>query len=76
MAKNAKTKPQVEHLRFFMKRGFGQGYRAKRSRWAGFVAGAVSRSPRAEENGSFWSREACGGARAGPPEQNYAGLLR
>ena len=28
----------------------------------------------AEENGSFWSREAGGGTRAGPPEQNYAGL--
>ena len=27
-----------------------------------------------EENGSFWSREAGGGTRAGPPEQNYAGL--
>ena len=29
-----------------------------------------------EENGSFWSREAGGDTRAGPPEQNYAGLLR
>ena len=29
-----------------------------------------------EENGSFWSREACGGARAGLFEQNYVGLLR
>ena len=27
-----------------------------------------------EENGSFWSREACGGARAEPLGQNYAGL--
>ena len=30
----------------------------------------------AKENGSFWSREAGGDTRAGPPEQNYAGLLR
>ena len=27
-----------------------------------------------EENGSFWAREACGGARAEPLGQNYAGL--
>ena len=59
-----------------MKRGYGQVYRVKRSKWADFVAGAVSRSPRAEENGSFLPDAARGGARAGPSEQNYAGLLR
>ena len=32
---------QVERLRFFEKRGYGQGYRAKRSRWASFVAGTT-----------------------------------
>ena len=38
---------------------------------------AVSADPLGtEENGSFWSREAGGDTRAGPPEQNYAGLLR
>jgi hypothetical protein len=73
MPKSAKTKPQVERLRFCSKRRYGQGYRVKRSRWADFVAGTVNRSPRAEENGSFWSREAGGGTRAGPPEQNYVG---
>ena len=25
--------------------------------------------PGTEENGSFWSREACGGTRAGPPDK-------
>ena len=37
-ASNAKRKPQVESLRFFIKRGHGRGYQAKRSRWASFVA--------------------------------------
>ena len=32
--------------------------------------------PGTEGNGSFWFHEAGGDARAGPPEQNYAGLLR
>ena len=41
MANNAKTKPQVNCPRFFMKRGYGQGYRVKRSRRAGFVASAI-----------------------------------
>ena len=76
MAKNAKAKLQVERLRFCMKSGYGRGYRVKRSRWTDFVAGAVSRSPRAEENGSFLSREAWDGIRAGLSEQNYVGLLR
>ena len=53
MPKNAKTKPQVERLRFCSKRRYGQGYRVKRSRWADFVAGAVSRSPGAEETDHF-----------------------
>ena len=38
MPKSAKTKPQVERLRFCSKRRYGQGYRVKRSRWADFVA--------------------------------------
>ena len=38
MPKNAKIKPQVERLRFSGKRGYGWGYRVKRSRWADFVA--------------------------------------
>jgi len=42
MANNAKTKQQVERLRFLVKRGYGQGYRVKRSRWASFVAGIAS----------------------------------
>ena len=41
MPKNAKTKPQVERLRFCSKRRHGQGYRVKRSRWADFVVGAA-----------------------------------
>ena len=32
---------QVNCPRFFMKRGYGQGYRVKRSRRAGFVASAI-----------------------------------
>ena len=33
---------QVESLRFFIKRGHGREYQAKRSRWASFVASAVN----------------------------------
>ena len=36
-----------------MKSGYGRGYRVKRSRWAHFVAGAVSRSPRRKKTDHF-----------------------
>ena len=42
MANNAKIKPQVKRLLCFMKRGYGRGYRVKRSKWSGFVVEAIS----------------------------------
>ena len=40
MAPRAKIKPQVDGLRFSRNTGHGRGIGFKRSRWAGFVAGA------------------------------------
>ena len=40
MASLAKTKPQVDGLRFSRNTGYGRGVGVKRSRWAGFVAAA------------------------------------
>lgn len=42
MANYAKIKPQVKRLLCFMKRGYGRGYRVKRSKWSGFVVEAIS----------------------------------
>ena len=40
MAPRAKIKPQADGLRFSRNTGYGRGVGVKRSRWAGFVAGA------------------------------------
>ena len=40
MASWAKIKPQVDGLRFSQNTGYGRWVRVKRSKWAGFVAGA------------------------------------
>ena len=40
MASRAKIKPQVDGLRFSQNTGYGRWVRVKRSKWAGFVAGA------------------------------------
>ncbi len=42
LANNANIKPQVKRLLCFMKRGYGRGYRVKRSKWSGFVVEAIS----------------------------------
>ena len=40
MVSRAKIKPQVDGLRFSQNTGYGRWVRVKRSKWAGFVAGA------------------------------------
>ena len=46
MASRAKIKPQVDGLRFSRNKGYGLGVGVKRSRWAGFVAGASQAADR------------------------------
>ena len=46
MASLAKTKPQVDGLRFSRNTGYGRGVGVKRSRWAGFVAAASQAADR------------------------------
>ena len=46
MASRAKTKPQVDGLRFSRNTGYGRGVGVKRSRWAGFVAAASQAADR------------------------------
>ena len=46
MASRAKIKPQVDGLLFSRNKGYGLGVGVKRSRWAGFVAGASQAADR------------------------------